>query len=354
VGRADGRTAAKRVAVTAMPDAPTEAQRDRSLRRILSIDGGGIRGTFPAAFLANLEQDLEHSVGRYFDLIAGTSTGGIIAIGLALGLRAADILKLYEDQGPAIFGQTRSGMRGWLDRHTRFGRWLLWGPKYSAKPLRDALTQALGDRRLGEAQTRLMIPAWHPRTQGVYIFKTAHHPRLATDYRELAVDAAMATAVAPTYFAQHITANDVGLVDGGLWANNPTGLAVVEAIATLDWAPDDIKVLSIGCLEDVKMVRQAYGAVRLAPQLASLFMAGQSQGSLGIAQILTGDPDQRKAMYRISQPVPDGFYALDGTSRIRDLKDRAFAEARIQRPILQPHFFREPAEEFIPEYRMKT
>ena len=196
-----------------------------------------------------------------------------------------------------------------------------------------------------------MIPAWHPKTQGVYIFKTAHHPRLKTDYKELAVDAAMATAAAPTYFTQHLTANDVGLIDGGLWANNPTGIAVVEAIATLGWPAQDLKVLSIGCLEDIKVVGEAYGAARLAPQLASLFMAGQSHGSLGIAHILTGDPHERRAIFRISQPAPDGFYALDNTRRIRDLKDRAFAEARIQRPILQPEFFGAPAEEFVPEYR---
>ena len=72
------------------------------MKRILTIDGGGIRGTFPAAFLANIEQDLGQPIGRYFDLIAGTSTGGIIAIGLALGLRAADILKLYEEKGSDV------------------------------------------------------------------------------------------------------------------------------------------------------------------------------------------------------------------------------------------------------------
>lgn len=321
------------------------------MKRILTIDGGGIRGTFPAAFLANLEQDLDQPIGSYFDLISGTSTGGIIAIGLALGISAAEILQLYEDKGPVIFAQTRSGLPGWLARRFRFGRWLFWGPKYSAEPLRDALIEVLGERRIGEARTRLVIPAWHPQTQGVYIFKTAHHPRLRTDYKELAIDAAMATAAAPTYFTQHITANDVGLVDGGLWANNPTGIAVVEAVATLGWPADDLKVLSIGCLEDIKVVREAYGATRLAPQLASLFMAGQSHGSLGIAHILTGDPHDRRAIYRISQPVPDGFYTLDDTRRIRSLKDRAFAEARIQKPILQPEFFTEPAEEFVPIHR---
>lgn len=322
------------------------------MKRILTIDGGGIRGTFPAAFLANLEQDLEQPIGRYFDLIAGTSTGGIIAIGLALGLRAADILRLYEEEGPAIFAQSRKGVLGWLERHLRKGRWAFCGPKYSAEPLRHALQSVLGDRLLGEAQTRLLIPAWHPQTQGVYVFKTAHHPRLRTDYRELAIDAAMATAAAPTYFAQHVTANDVGLVDGGLWANNPAGLAVVEAIGTLGWPADQLNVLSVGCLDDIKRLRTAYGAARLAPQLSGIFMAGQSHGSLGIAKILTGDEHERRAVFRGSQPVPDGFYSLDDTRRIRSLKDRAFAEARVQKPILHPHFFGTPAEEFTPCHKV--
>ncbi len=76
-------------------------------RRILCIDGGGILGTFPAAFLAGLEPDVDRPIGSYFDLIAGTSTGGIIAIGLAMGLRASELLDLYEKRGPEIFGQGR-------------------------------------------------------------------------------------------------------------------------------------------------------------------------------------------------------------------------------------------------------
>jgi uncharacterized protein len=321
------------------------------LRRILTIDGGGIKGTFPAALLANLESDLEFPIGHYFDLISGTSTGGIIAIGLALGLRASEILYLYENEGPAIFAQDNTGLRAAVSRKFRGGKWLFWGPKYSSLPLRAALAGVLGDRPLGEARTRLLIPAWHPNTQRVHIFKTAHHPRLQTDYKELAIDAAMATAAAPTFFAQHVTSNDVGLVDGGLWANNPTGIAVVEATGTLGWPADELKVLSIGCLDDIKVVRKAYGAARIVPQLASMFMDGQSHGSTGIAHILTGDPHERKSIYRVSQPVPDGFYSLDNTKRIRDLKDRAFAEARTQKPILSPEFFVEPAEEFQPLYR---
>jgi uncharacterized protein len=91
-------------------DAPAEGQ----TFRILSLDGGGIRGVFPAAFLARLEEHLQHPIGHYFDLIAGTSTGGIIAIGLGLGLPAADILKLYVDQGPAIFDQEHGAVENWV------------------------------------------------------------------------------------------------------------------------------------------------------------------------------------------------------------------------------------------------
>ena len=78
---------------------------NRQIRRILSIDGGGIKGTMPAAFLAGLEEDLGQPIGRYFDLIAGTSTGGIIALGLGLGRTAKELLELYERRGPVIFGQ---------------------------------------------------------------------------------------------------------------------------------------------------------------------------------------------------------------------------------------------------------
>ena len=79
----------------------------RTMRRILSIDGGGIKGVFPAAFLATLEDSFGGSVGRFFDLIVGTSTGGIIAIGLGLGLSAKEILWFYEEHGPTIFCGSR-------------------------------------------------------------------------------------------------------------------------------------------------------------------------------------------------------------------------------------------------------
>ncbi len=323
------------------------------MKRILSIDGGGIRGTFPAAFLASLEDELDHPIGRYFELIAGTSTGGIIAIALALGLSARKVLSLYEDLGPEIFDQRQKGLLGWMTRHYHNARWAAWGPKYETDRLESAVTTMLGDRRIGEAQTRLLVPAWNAQTRKVYVYKTAHHERLTTDYKDRAVDAALATAAAPTFFREFITANDVGLVDGGLWANNPAGNAVVEAIGVLDWPADEIKLLSVSCLDDVFETKRAYSALSIRTKVASFFQAGQSYGSMGIAHLLTGDPHTRRAIWRICQPAPDGFFTLDGTKRIRQLKERGFIEAREQKPILKPHFFTEPAEAFVPVHQLE-
>lgn len=323
------------------------------MKRILSIDGGGIRGVFPVAYLARLEEDLDQPLYKYFDLIAGTSTGGIIAIGLAMGLKAQEILELYESRGPEIFSQQREGLCGWVERQIKKIKWFAWGPKYNSDGLQSALTDIFEDQKIGDAKTRLMIPAWHRETGTVYIFKTAHHERLSTDYKDFARDAAMATASAPTYFQEFITARDVGLVDGGIWANNPTGIAVAEGISTLGWSPSEIRVLSIGCLEDSMEMRDAYGAARLAPKLAGLFMAGQSHGSQGLAHILTGDVggSGHKAIYRISQSVPEGLFSLDDTGKIQKLKDRAFAQVRIDKPNLSAVFFSDTAEPFQPIHR---
>jgi patatin-like phospholipase/acyl hydrolase len=158
---------------------------DQAIYRILSLDGGGIRGVFPVAFLARLEEHLDGSIGSHFDLIAGTSTGGVIAIGLGLGLSACDILRLYEDHGAAIFDQQHGRMETWLRQRWR-GALHLFASKYSSTPLQNALTGIFGQRRLGESRTRLVIPAWHPMLERVYIYKTAHHPRLETDYKQFA------------------------------------------------------------------------------------------------------------------------------------------------------------------------
>lgn len=315
--------------------------------RILSLDGGGIRGVFPAAFLARLEEHLDHPIGRYFDLIAGTSTGGIIAIGLGLGLSARDILGLYVKQGPAIFGQEHGAIENWIRQRLR-GLAHLVVTKHSSAPLQRALEDVLGHRKLGESRTRLVIPAWHPVLERVYIYKTAHHPRLETDYRQTAIDAAMATAAAPTFLKPHMTESAVELVDGGVWANNPIGVAAIEATGMLGWPGDRLKILSVGTISEPGRLPLLRGKLPMAASVARLFMAGQAHSALGTAKIITGDVHERKAIWRIDQIAPEGRYTLDNASRISEMRDRAFAEAREQLPELRRHFFSGPAAEFVP------
>lgn len=204
------------------------------MRKVLSIDGGGIKGVFPTSYLATVEDSLGAPVAEYFDLIVGTSTGGIIALGFGLGMPAQEICDLYEKMGPEVFAP-----RG------RFGR--LSGAllaKYSPEPLRGVLTDAFGERRLGEARTRLVIPSVNFETGEIHLYKTAHHPKLERDFKEKVVDVAMATAAAPTYLPAHDHWSGLPLIDGGICANNPVGVAAVEATAMLGWSRDEVHVLS--------------------------------------------------------------------------------------------------------------
>lgn len=145
---------------------------------MLTIDGGGIKGVFPAAFLAEIEDRLGEAIYDYFDLIAGTSTGGIIAIGLGLGLTAGELLQLYKEFGPRIFHS--HGFASSLRRLLR--------AKYSLEPLRQVVGTAFGNRLLGHSRKRLLVPALNLAAERVYIYRTAHHPRLVNDYTLPAIE----------------------------------------------------------------------------------------------------------------------------------------------------------------------
>ncbi len=207
------------------------------MRRILSIDGGGIKGAFPASFLAELEAQVGDPIGRYFDLIAGTSTGGIIALGLGLGMSAAEVLRFYEHEGPRIFagGRRRLGLR-WLAK-----------TKHNPAALRQALENALGSKTLSASTTRLVIPSLNADTGDIYLYKTPHDARVRFDGERSAVDVALATAAAPTYLPTHWPTVGPPMIDGGLWANNPIAVAVTEALGVLRWSAEEIEVLSVGC-----------------------------------------------------------------------------------------------------------
>ena len=308
------------------------------MKRILTIDGGGIKGVFPASFLATIEDAIEDNIVNYFDLIVGTSTGGIIALGLGLGLSAKELLVFYEGHGHTIF----KGNRGL--------RWLrgLGTSKYSKTPLENALKSCFGDKRLGDSKKRLVIPSLNLENSEVHIYKTAHHSRLETDYKESAVDVAMATASAPTYFPTHRSMAGIPLIDGGLWANNPVGMSVVEAITLLDWPRDSLRVLSVGCTTEPLNVnlgrRIPLGRSYWAFKLLDVFMHAQSHSSLGTAKLLA----KHENVIRIDPVVARGKFDLDKTSGIPSLKGLGESKAREELPKLRETFLGVHAEQFVP------
>src|SRR5712691_3881147 len=177
--------------------------------RILSLDGGGVKGAFAASALATFEQTTGRRIVEHFDLLTGTSTGGIIAIGLAMGATAETICRFYETDGPKIFPK-RDGIQKWLGQI----RDVFW-PRFSNESLRAAIQGVVGDRPLKEAKTRLVIPTYDVNTGKVYLFKTPHHPGYSHHADLLAVDVALATAAAPTYFPAHTIPGRGTFIDGG-------------------------------------------------------------------------------------------------------------------------------------------
>lgn len=314
-------------------------ENEHTPRRVLTIDGGGIKGVFPAAFLADLESELDQPLAAYFDLIVGTSTGGIIAIALGLGIPAKEVLAFYEEKGPLIF---RGGKRAGLLKQAL-------AAKYDPAPLQKALEDVFGDRRLGESSTRLVIPSLNLSTGAVNVFKTAHHERFERDYKMKAVDAAMATAAAPTYFPTHRLSNGVPLVDGGMWANNPMGTGAVEAIGLLEWKKGDIDLLAVGCTDSpanfTASRSRRLGLLNYwAKRIVKVFMAGQSSASIGTAMLLLG----HDRVVRVSPSVDERQYALDDVAGIPELRALGADYARTQLPFLRKTFFTSPAESFVP------
>ncbi|WP_066793483.1 CBASS cGAMP-activated phospholipase [Sphingomonas soli] len=253
--------------------------------RILALDGGGIRGVFSASVLAEIESNTGRSVADHFDLIVGTSTGAILAIGLAFGIPAERLERLYVEHGPTIFPQ-RMGTR--LYRGIK-GMFL---PKHAQAPLRAALEEILGERRLGDATRRLVIPTFDVHKGRACTFKTPHHSRAWQDQELRAVDVALAAAAAPTYFGATEVAPRVGssYIDGGVWANTPVMVALVEALARCDARLDQIAMLSVGttsALEDLAKRARA-GLMGWRWKILNPVFVGQAIGALNQAELLLG------------------------------------------------------------------
>lgn len=307
--------------------------------QILSLDGGGIRGIFSAAVLAAIESDTGESVVDHFDLIAGTSTGGIIALGLGLGLRPEEILQFYLAEGPNIFANPY-GLRSILR---------LAGNKFSEQPLTDALQRVFGEKRFGDSTKRLIIPSYNIGEDDVYNFRTAHHQRLRRDYKVPAWKVARSTSAAPTYFPASQAIDQVRLVDGGLWANNPTMVAYIEAVGTLGVPSNEIRILNLGTCDDINVRNRSLdrgGMLAWAKSGIEVLMRAQSLAAVNHVRFLIGKDN----LLRIDSPVPAGFLKLDGHKRAVDLVGKAAHISRIQMPNIVSKFLDHTAPKFEPIY----
>lgn len=202
----------------------------------LALSGGGFRGLYTAQILARIESDIGEPIGSRFDLIAGTSIGGILALAVALEIPAQRIVDLFTEHGDAMFKRRLS----------------LWGflrASYSSQPLARLLEQQelFGDRVLSTAKHPVIVPAINYTTGKPVLFKTAHHPSFKTDHAHRLVDIALATSAAPMYFPRHVF-NSNQYVDGGLFANAPGLLALHEAEIFFDRPAPQVTLMSIGTM----------------------------------------------------------------------------------------------------------
>ncbi len=282
---------------------------DKKRFKILSIDGGGIRGIFPAMFLANVEAELQArgyknwQIHQHFDLICGTSTGGILAIALALGIPAIKIHELYMKNAPQIFGNKRGLFKTVLR------------PSYERTNLEAILKETFTtynngkEPRLADCRTNVCIPIYDLLHGKPSVCKNNYHPKFTRDYHIPAYQVALATSAAPTYFnpysATYIDLNGIektfsNKVDGGVMANNPTLAGIIEAQAAFYQPLSNLNVLSIGTgyqkFTDGNDLLKCGLKYWLFPKrrIIELFMQGQSQQVENLISLLQNGIDSEK------------------------------------------------------------
>jgi hypothetical protein len=263
--------------------------------RALCLDGGGMRGVFSAAFIACIEERMGDRLANHLDLIAGTSTGGLIALGLAAGRSGQEMLELYMENGRTIFPR---GLPG---------RTLLM-PKYSRRGLDSVLQAEFGGLLMRELVTPACISAYEAVSGQPRVFKTAHAEDLYWGHDQLVWKVAAATSAAPTYFAPVRFTEEDAHVDGGVWANNPSMIAITEAVRRFSRPLGEIRLLSVGTVAPRPRIKSFAASRRmgwprwLKPGLA-LLQGGPALGNHFQARLLLGDECYLRCDDHSSSPV---------------------------------------------------
>ncbi len=299
--------------------------------KVLSIDGGGIRGLIPAMILAKIEEMTSQPICKLFDLIAGTSTGGILSLMLTVPSKekngtpaytANDLIKLYTENGKKIFSSSIFHKIASMDGISE--------EKYPAKGIESVLKEYFGDVKLSEALTDIIVPSYELSLREPYFFKSTHakdESRVNKDFYMWQV--ARATSAAPTYFepykleiGQKDGADYYTLIDGGVFANNPGMCAYAESRVLYTDTPD-ILMLSLGTGELNRCIpydeAKDWGLMKWAKPILSTVFSGVSETvDYQLRQILTDD-----RYYRMQASLAQlGSDAMDDASEenIHELK----------------------------------
>jgi uncharacterized protein len=302
------------------------------MKKILSIDGGGIRGIIPATILAEIERRTGKPISSLFDLIAGTSTGGIITLGLTVPnthgnseYQAADLVRLYEEHGHKIFNQSI-----WRKINTLNS---LLDEKYPSYPLERILSHFFKRTYLSEALTDVLVTSYEIERRSAFFFKSTKAKKdRKRDF--LMRDVARATSAAPTYFEpEKIPTSDLteyyALIDGGVYANNPTMCALVEAM-TMYPEEKDFLVVSLGTGEVTKPIfyddAKNFGIARWARPILDVVWDGVNDTvDYQLKQLLPSDKGVRK-YYRFQMHLEDANAAMDNINLVNLRALKLYAE----------------------------
>ena len=296
------------------------ADRQGSVKRVLSLDGGGIRGIIPALVVAHLERQMGAPASQLFDLIVGTSTGGILALGLSLQdqrggsfLAAKRMVTLYERHGAEIFERSL-----WRKLRTAGG---LLEEAYSHEALEKVLHQYFGNRRMGDCGTPVMVTSYDIERRKT-VFLKSWHP----DHSELlCAEASRATSAAPTYFEpvnlQWAEQNRT-LIDGGVFINSPAVSAYAEARKL--FPEESIVMLSLGTGELTRPIpydeARTWGSALWIMSLLDCMFDGASKAADHQMRLFLGDH-----YLRLQTQLHYASDDMDDASRgnIRNLKQTA-------------------------------
>lgn len=272
--------------------------------RILSIDGGGIKGLLTASFFDTLEKRLNKNIADFFDLIVGTSTGGIIALALANRIRVNGIVDFYLKFGPSIF--KKRIISKFIGKS--YG---LFKSLYAIKPLKTALQEVFKEKTLHEMYEEnniaVCITATNTRNCKPYVYKTPHHSKLKRQIDTPLWEVALSTSAAPIFFPI-VSVESKYLVDGGLWANNPSLVALTEAMSQyFNKNIENISILSVGninsysALQDFNSLEK--GLAGWGKNIVTMTLDAQSAHvNFAMSQIFHGN---EKQYLRIEDRVDD-------------------------------------------------